>query len=837
MKVDMKKWLPHLLAIGIFLALSLIYCKPALEGKAVSQHDLTQWKGMAQDAFNYKATHGTFPLWTNGLFSGMPSYNIAFQSNAYVPAYIIKAMSLFLPEPFSYFFLACICFYFLSQVLRINPWIGILGSIAFAFCSYNPIIIAVGHHTKMITMALMPALLGALLLLYQKKYWWGGALTAAFTAALVVNNHLQIIYYTMMLVVIVTIPYVIKWIRNGEIKHLFLAGSIALSAAGLGALTSSVNLFTTYDYSKESMRGGKANLTASDTSTAKKTTSGLDADYAFRWSYGKAETLSLLVPNVNGGISEGLGEDSKFYEALMGAYQSRQIDEQAAQQLSRLGVAYWGNQPFTSGPVYLGAIICLLFALGMLTKNNEHRWWALAAILLSVVMAWGSNFKGFNELLFNYLPMYNKFRAPAMILVIPQLLFAMVAMIGLNELFFGNQSAEEKWKTVRNAGIATGAVLLVSFLFYLSTDFRSANDTEMIKAVGNSNPQLGESVKSIINAAGEDRKTLFMNDFLRSLGFVAVGFLLLWGFAKSKLNLKIAMLALVLLSTADLLAVGKRYLNDETFTEKEEADPGGYLAATNAPLHNALMSIQQDKDPHFRVFNVTVDVFNDALTSYYVRSVGGYHPAKLSIYQDLIEYQLSSGSPNMEVLNMLDTKYFVVPGQQGPQVQQNPFAYGAAWLAKQVTFVPDAAAEMKALASTNLKDTVVVQSSFKTSIANTPQWDSTAFIRLEKYDNDAIVYATQATTPQFAVLSEIYYSRGWNAYADGKQVPIVKTNYVLRGVPLPAGTKKLELRFEPQSYKTGSMLTTVASIIVILLLLVGLFMEIRKQKADTKLTV
>ena len=838
MKVDMKKLLPHLLAIGIFLALSVIYCKPAIEGKAVSQHDLTQWKGMAQDAFNYKEVHGTFPLWTNGLFSGMPSYNIAFQSNAYVPAYIIKAMSLFLPEPFSYFFLSCICFYFLSQVLRINPWIGILGSIGFAFCSYNPIIIAVGHHTKIITMALMPALLGALLLLYQKKYWLGGALTAAFTAALVVNNHLQIIFYMLLLILIVTIPYAIRWIKNREFKHLLLSGTIALAAAGIGALTSSVNLFTTYDYSKESMRGGKANLAPADTSsTAKKVTSGLDADYAFRWSYGKAETLSLMVPNVNGGVSEGLGEDSKFYEALIGAYQGKQIDDGAAQQLSQLGVAYWGDQPFTSGPVYLGAIICLLFALGMLTKTNEHRWWALAAILLSVVMAWGSNFKEFNEFLFNYLPMYNKFRAPAMILVIPQLLFAMVAMIGLNELFFGSQNKEEKWKTVRNAGIATGAVLLVTFLFYLSTDFRSAKDSEMLKAIATSNPQLSEPVKSIINAAGEDRKTLFFDDFLRSFAFAGIGFLLLLAFVKNKLNLKVAMISLVLLSSVDLLAVGRRYLNDDNFTEKEEADPGGFLAATNAPLHNALTSIQQDKAPQYRVFNVTGDVFNDALTSYYVRSVGGYHPAKLSIYQDLIEYQLSSGAPNMEVLNMLNTKYFVVPGQQGPQVQQNPFAYGPAWLAKHIQYVPDAATEMKALTGTNLKDTAVVQASFKANIAAAPQWDSTSSIQLQQYDNDQIIYAVKAASPQFAVLSEIYYSRGWNAYADGKLVPIVKTNYVLRGVSLPAGTKKLELKFEPESFKTGSTLTTITSVLVLLFLAMGILMEIKNRKKPTATTV
>jgi hypothetical protein len=685
-------------------------------------------------------------------------------------------------------------------------------------------------------MAMMPALLGALIILYNKKYWFGGALTAAFTSALVVHNHLQIIYYMLIVVLFMTVAYVIKWIKQGEIKHMLLAGSIALGAAGIGALTSAVNLFTTYDYSKESMRGGKANLLAlSDTSkgATKATSSGLDAEYAFRWSYGKPETLSLLVPNVNGGASEGLQEDSKFYETLMGAFQGGQVDQQTAQQLSRFGVAYWGNQPFTSGPVYLGAIICLLFALGMFTTNNSHRWWVLACSVLAILMAWGSNFSGFNNFLFNYLPMYNKFRAPSMVLVIPQLLFAMVGIIGLNELIFGTNSSAEKWKAVKFAGISTGAVLLLALLYYFSSDFRSGTESETLKTISQSAPQMSEVVKSVVNAAAEDRKAMFMDDFIRSFAFVAAGFILLFAFTRNKVNATIVMGALLVLNAFDLLAVGRRYLNDDNFQDSENTEARSYVAATNQPLYNVLEQIRKDPDPHFRVFNVTGDVFNDALTSAFVRSVGGYHAAKLSIYQDLIEYQLSSGAPNMQVLNMLDTKYFIVPGQQGPMVQQNPGAFGAAWLVKNVNYVNDAAAEMKALSSTSLYDTAIVQQSFKANIAATPQWDSTAYIRLEKYNNDDITYSVNAPNPQFAVLSEVYYSRGWNAYADGKLVPVVKTNYVLRGVALPAGTKKLELKFEPQSYKMGSTITTFASGIILLLLALGVFLEFfRKKKTE-----
>ena len=833
MKFDFKKLVPHLIAIGIFLIISVIYCKPVLEGMQVAQHDLIQWRGMAEDAFKYKERHGVFPLWNNGLFSGMPNYNIAFQSNAYIPAVIINVMSLGLPEPISYFFLSCICFYFLAQVLRINPWISILGAIGFAFCSYNPIIIATGHHTKMVTMALMPALLGALLLLYHRKYLLGGALTAAFTAAIVVNNHLQIIYYMLFIIAGVTIAYIIKWVKNGETAHMLKSGGIAIAAAILGALTCSVNLFTTYDYSAESMRGGKASLIADSTGTANQSR-GLDADYAFRWSYGKAETLSLLVPNVNGGASQALGEDSRFYESLITAYQSKQIDDQTAQQLAQFGSAYWGDQPFTSGPVYAGAVIVLLFLLGLIVPNF-HRWWILAVVGVCILMAWGHNFSGFNNFLFNYLPFYNKFRAPSMILVVPQLLMPLLAVIGLHKLIYSEAPAAEKWKWVKQTGIAAGALLLIAIFYYFMSDFRSQREQDTLASLMQSGGQLLESIRSIFNAAAEDRQKLFMNDWLRSLAFIVLGFAALYLFVKNKMKPQIAVIALLALSSIDLISVSRRYLNDTHFEPADDTTPAGSMALQNRPLYNALTEIQKDTDPQYRVFNMTGDVFNDALTSNFVRSVGGYHPAKLSIYQDLIEHQLGSQTPNMGVFNMLNTRYFVVPGQQGPQVQRNPYAYGPAWLAKNVVVVNDPAEEMRMLGQVqNLMDTAIVQQQYSQQLGSTNFTpDSTASIRLNQYDNDLITYIVNTTTPAFAVLSEIFYSRGWNAYADGKQVPVVKTNYVLRGVPLPAGTKNLELKFEPKSYSTGKTITEITQWLVVLLVLFGLGWEMYRN-AKTK---
>jgi hypothetical protein len=831
MKTNFKNSLPHIIAVVIFLVVALLYCKPALNGLALQQHDFVQWKGMAQDAYNFREKHGVFPEWTNGLFSGMPSYNIAFQSNTFIATYFTQILGLWLPTPFVYFFLACIAFYFLSQVLRVNVWIGVLGAIGFAYCSYDPVIIATGHHTKMMTIAIMPALLGALILLFERrKYLLGGALVGLFTSSVVVSNHLQMVFYMILVIGFMVIAYAIVFIRQGEIKHLLKAGSIALIAAVLGALTCAVNLFTTYDYSKESMRGGKASLVADTTSNkSAAASSGLDVDYAFRWSYGIPETFTLIAANANGGASEGLGEESKFYETLVGKVQGGQIDQGLAQQVAQLGTKYWGDQPFTSGPVYLGAIISFLFILGMVNVQGYQKWWMLAASILGILLAWGSNFMAFNEFLFNHLPMYNKFRAPSQSLVIPQLLFPVVGILGLQELLFGDATKEKKWKQLKLAGIITGAILLLTTAYYFTADYSSAREKQVIQQISKSNPQLATPVKEVINAAGEDRRDLFKSDLLRSIVLVALGFAILWLSQKQNFKPIVPILFLLLLNAYDLLTVGKRYLNDDNYAEKDVTEPAAYLQQTNPSLYNELLKLQQDKDPHFRVFNATGDAFNDALTSSMVRSVGGYHPAKLSIYNDLIENQLSK--QNMQVFDMLDTKYFIVPDAQGKAVaQQNPNAFGAAWLVKQVHYVPNANAEMKSLDSIRVKDTAIVDEQFKADIPGQPQWDTTAFIKLTKYDNEVIDYAVNAPKPQFAVLSEIYYSRGWKAYADGKEIPIVKTDYALRGVAIPAGTKKLEVKFEPESYRIGSLITNIASIVLVVMLIAGIVLQIRTTK-------
>ncbi len=441
-KIDWKKILPHVYAIGVFFIVAVIYCSPALQGKVLQQSDVIHWKGMAQNLFNYKETHGSFPLWTNSMFGGMPAYQIAFESNNPLSLVVLHwVFMLFLPKPIGYFFLLCVSFYFLSQVIRVKPWLGVLGGIAYAYATFSCIIVAVGHDTQMQALGYVPALLASLFILYDKKYLLGGALTALFSSLLIAMNHLQITYYFLIIAAFATVAYAIQWIKAKEYKHLALALSIAVVAGGIGSLTNMVTLATTLDYSKATMRNGTLNLDT--TSGGTKKSAGLPIDYAFNWSYGKAETFTLIVPGIYGGSNSGeLKGNSKLAEH---AIEKGVPEEQAAQFASQFST-YWGDQPNTAGPVYLGAIICFLFILGAVYVKSWHKWWIISACVLAILMSWGKNFETFNSFLFNYLPFYNKFRAPTMTLVIPQFLFPLLAIITLQQFLFEEKNKAQAIK-------------------------------------------------------------------------------------------------------------------------------------------------------------------------------------------------------------------------------------------------------------------------------------------------------------------------------------------------------------------------------------------------------
>lgn len=818
----LQKALPHLIAILVLLAVALIFCSPALSGKQVSQGDVIQWKGMAREALQYKEQHGSFPLWITNMFGGMPAYQIAMESKNVVSTGVFhQIFTLGLPKPISFFFLASLMFYFLSQAFGMRPWIGVLTAIGYAYATYNPIIVSVGHDTKMLAMAYMPAFIGALHLLYERKYWLGGALTALFSALLIGMNHLQISYYAVIVAGFMTLYHLFVWIRTKEFRHMGLALAIALVAGIAGLLSNATNIFTTYDYSKATMRNGTLGLDTTANNNERK--SGLSTEYAFTYgSYGKAETMTLLVPGLYGGGSGGeLGKDSKVAENLA----SKGVPEEQAVQFANSMPSYWGTQPGHAGPVYLGAIMCFLFVLGMVYLKTGHRWWMLAAITLAILMSWGKNLEGFNTFVFNTLPYYNKFRAPAMMLVVPQLLIPLLGGMALSRLLSDSDTASEKWKGFKNGLYATGGLAFVAVLLYLSFDFRGPNDENLLQYFTQSLG--GESAaQELYSALRADRKDMFTGDLFRTIILIALASGSLYLYLKGKLKAGILLGVLIALNLFDLVGVGKRYLSERNFVETDQYE-------AEFALTPADQQIKQDTG-YYRVLNLSRDVFNDALTSYHHRSVGGYHPAKLSIVEDLLSFQLRKQPMNIQVLNMLNTRYVITPGQDGqPQVQPNPAAMGAAWFVPSVRFEKGWLAVMKGLDNFDPKQVAILEAGNAAQVQQ-PRTDSLASITLVRHDNEEMLYRSQSAAPGFAVFSEIYYDRGWKAYVDGKEVPIVRTNYVLRGLNLPAGQHDIRFVFEPRSYQLGETISMVVNILVLLFLAFAAFKIFRNNSGNTK---
>ncbi len=824
MKFDWKKILPHVYAIGIFLIVALIYCKPALQGKVLQQSDITQWRGMSKDILDYKELHGKAPLWTNGMFSGMPGYLIAGETNNDVPYYFAEVISLFLGKPFQFFFLACVCFYFLTQVLRVRSWIGIIGALAYAYATYNVVIVSVGHDTKMLSIALLPGLIGSIILIYEKKYWWGAALTGFFTGALIAQNHYQIVYYGMLTAIFMTIGYIVHWVKTSQFKHMFVAGGLTLFSGLAGVFSNAVVILPNYEYTQQTIRGGSA-LADEQSNVGKE---GLTKSYAFSYSMNISEPFALMVPRIYGGSTSQMEvseDDSKAVEAL------RTMNQQVGQQLQGNLSFYWG-EAHTSGPPYAGAVICFLAILGFVVLDNKHKWWILATIILTAMMSWGGFFEGFNTILFKYLPMYNKFRAPGMIIVVPTLLLGMMAVMSLQKIVFGFENKEERYKQLKKGFAITGGVFVVLLFIYFSLDYRAASDTALLNQIAaipdaQAKAAYETGARAMLSGLVEDRQHLFMADLLRSFFFIAAAASALFLYQRKTLNAGLCIAIIGLLSFIDIITVDSKYLNSDNYKEAEESE------ATFLPSA-ADQAILKDTS-YYRVFNIAGDniplAFNHgALTSYFHNSIGGYHPAKLSIYQDLIEKQLYRFPNSMPVVNMLNTKYIIYGDPQKPQVQLNPDALGAAWFVNGVTFVKTPQEEMAALDNLNTRDSVVALQSFSNVLTSVAAPDTAATIRLVKNDNDIVTYTSSSTTPQVAVFSEVYYDKGWNAYLNDKQVPYAKVNYVLRGMNVPAGQHTIQFRFEPKSYAMGRTITTVCSIILILMLLAAVYFEVRDRR-------
>ncbi|HQU99750.1 MAG: YfhO family protein [Bacteroidia bacterium] len=770
------------------------------QGKTLSQHDIAQWEGAAKEIIDFRNTEHAEPLWTNRMFGGMPAYQISTLYPSNLIAHVNTFLTFGLPSPAYLIFMGLLSFYILMLTLKVDYRLAIGGAISYAFVSFNVVVIQAGHNSEAHAIVLFPLVIAGVLMVFNKNYWAGGALTAIGLALQLYANHLQITYYTALTVLCLVIARSIYAITKNETKHLLKSALVLSIAATLGVLPNITNLLVTNEYGKASTRG-------SSELTEKKSSTGLDKDYALNWSNGKRDAVTLLIPDATGGAStKKLDHKSATYKAL----ESNGVLDQAAGLLDAAPV-YWGGLPSTSGPVYAGAIIILLCVIGMLTLKGPDKWWLLIATLLSVSLSWGRYFLPLTDLFFNYFPAYNKFRSVSMIMVIASFCLPLLAIMGLQG-FIKLTDASERKKILMRALSFTGGFCVIVLLGSYMIDYSAESDKYYANA-----PWL-------IAALKQDRAAILRADTLRSLTFVLLAFGLLWFYINQKLKLHLLYMLLSVLFLFDMWPVAKRYLNNDSFAEKTAEE-------TPFTPTQADMQILQDKSLGYRVMNTTVSTFNDAGTSYFHNSIGGYHGAKLKRYQELIEYQIGKG--NQAVIDMLNTKYFIFQNKQSglPEAQINPQACGNAWFVSNIKFVVNADAEMAALDKFNPKTEVFVDQRFKSQVGSIPnQTDSSASIVLTSYKPNYISYSSQTNTEQFAVLSEIYYDKGWNVYVDGKPTDYVRCNYVLRGMKVPAGNHKIEFKFEPATYAMGEKISLAGSLLLFAGCLAVLFMEFKKTK-------
>jgi len=825
LKSIFKSALPHIIAVAIFAIVAIIYCKPALEGKVLQQSDITQWKGMAQDAFSYKEKYGYTPLWSNSMFGGMPAYQTTGVGGfEYSVGWIDQLLTLRLAEPISLFFLASLCFYFLAQVLGFSTIISIIGALGYSYATYNPIIVSVRHITKMHSIAYLPLFIASLLVLYQKKYLLGGILTSVATVLLIQGNHIQIDYYGVLIAIFMSVYFLIIWIKNKEYTHILKTLGIGLTAGIIGLAVNAPLLLSTYEYGKESIRGGSKLITKD----SKTTSTGLNKDYALSYSMYKSEPLVLMFPNIYGGGSDPNAVDpanSKAIETL------QQMQPQVAQQLQSFLSFYWGGIGFTAGPPYVGVIICFFALLGFSVKENKHKWWIAATIILSFLLSAGSYLESFNVFILNNIPFYNKFRAPSMIMVIPTLLLGIMALYGMAEIAT-ETSLKNITKKYKLSFILVGIILLSVLSIYFTSDFKSDGERNLIEQIAkipdaNQRAVFETPARDLVNAIATDRKGMIEGDVVKFFIYLLLIFALVFLAIKKVINQTILLIGFGVLSMIDLFQVNLKYLKSDSFIEATENENAFALS----PIDIAL----KKDTTQYRVLDMRGGINNafngGAIVAYNHKTVGGYHAAKLSIYQDLIENQWYKFPNCMPTMNMLNTKY-VISGNLENDTIPNKDALGNVWFVKGIQFEKGPAEVMQRLDNFNPKDTAIIEQKDKIESLNNLESDENASIALVNNKNDEINYTSSSTKKQFAVFSEIYYNLGWKAYIDNVETPIVKTNYVLRGLVVPAGNHAIRFEFKPTTIKNSIIASTFASILLWLGIVAMIVMAYRnKQKS------
>ena len=815
----------HLAIVAFFIIICFAYFSPVLSGKAPAQSDVLQAKAMQKEIMDYKEKDGKGPLWTNQMFGGMPAYQIWVQYPMNIASHGINFIKTVLPDPVDVVLLYLLGAYLLFCTLKVNPFLAAAGAIAFAFTSYNFIIIAAGHSNKALAIAFCAPILASVILSMRGRYWLGGSLFALFMALEIRANHIQMTYYlAIALLIFIGI----------ELYHAFKAKRIAILGKGLGFLAvgalialmvNAGTLWTTYEYGAESNRG-KSNLTT-DRAEEK---NGLSKDYAYGWSQGVGESFTFLIPNLYGGatsINELVKPESHLYKTLSevtGGDPTPAIQQLAGQ----LGMQqYWGEKPGTSGPYYFGAIICFLFVFGLLVVKSRLKWWVLGTTILFMLLSFGRNFPLVSDIFFDYFPLYNKFRAVESILAIVGLMVPILAFIALREVQDGKFEQKVLVKKLTIAAAITGGfTLLVAIMPTALFSFTSSTHPQILEALTQIMQNNRGMAQNIVNALIADRVDIARADALRSLLFIALAYGLLWALFTKKMNTQFVYALIGLLVLIDMWQVDRRYLNKDNFANK--ADLANHFQARDVDTF-----ILADKDPNFRVMDLTISTFSDASASQFHKTVGGYHAAKLKRYQELIDQQFSKAI-NQDVLDMLNTKYIITQDQQtgAYKMSRNNTAAGNAWFVQKVEFAKDADEEMKAISSFDPKREAIVDQQYKSVIdlKRVGPGGPTSMIKLDSYHPDHLVYSYSSPNDVIAVFSEIYYDKGWNMYVDKVKKPYFRADYVLRAAQLEAGNHTVEFKFEPDSYYMGEKVSMAGSFLLLAFLGFAVYTEKRKDK-------
>ncbi|WP_437920136.1 YfhO family protein [Sphingobacterium sp. LRF_L2] len=819
----MKQWFKdnstHLIIIAIFIVLVFFYFSPIFGGKTLSQHDVMQAEGSQKELFDYKAKDGTTPLWTNAMFGGMPTYQIWYDHANNITTYIGKGIRSVFPVPTDVVLLYLLGGYFLFSVLRLKPWLAAVGAVALAFTSYNFIYIEAGHVNKAYAIAYIAPIIGSVLLCYRGNRIWGTALLALFMALEIRTNHVQMTYYLLIALLVFVLFELYYAIRDKKLKPFIQASALQVGAIVVAVLVNASVLYPTYEYSKLTIRG-KANIQKVDEGTGN---SGLDKEYAYAWSQGVRENITFLIPNAYGGKSGGVLDDKS--EVVTTMTKLGVPIGQALQAANQVMPTYWGEKSFTSGPWYFGAAVIFLFVLGAVIVKGRMKWWLLTATILCIFLAFGRHFPLISDLFFDYFPMYNKFRAVESILVIPSILIPLLAILGVNELLTKSAEIPKLDKKVLYSFIGVGGIcLLVGLVPSLFLDFKTSSHQQFVSAV---EQMFGDksAANQVVNALVKDRSSLASKDAYRSFLIVLLTFGLVWLFLKKKIGMPAFVAVLGVIILADLWSVDKRYLNNDSFVTAQ-------TGMTHIKEREVDQLIRLDKDPSYRVLDLTTNPFSDARASFFHKSIGGYHAAKLMRFQEILEHQFN-GAINEDVLDMFNVRYLITQNQQNgtEQIQRRSTAAGNAWFVNKVTFVKDNAQEMQAISSFDPKKEAFVHESFRNQLTGAKIGQSpNAEIKLVSYHPDTLKYESTSPNDAFAVFSEVYYEKGWKAYIDGKEVPIIRADYILRALQVPGGNHSIEFVFAPDSMRISNILSLIASVVLVLGIGFAIWMGSRKKR-------